>query len=188
MGSALETLCGQAYGAKQYHMLGVYMQRSWIVLFVVAVLLLPIYIFATPLLKLMGQPDDIAELSGSVSIWFIPQHFAFVFMFPIQRYLQSQLKNMVIAWLSVASLVLHIVLTWLFIVKLEMGLVGATITLDLAWWVPAIGQFLYVTCGGCPHTWTGLSRKAFRDLWPFLKLSVASGVMLWLVEHTTTHS
>ncbi|KAK9930372.1 hypothetical protein M0R45_027411 [Rubus argutus] len=33
MASALETLCGQAYGAKQYHMLGTYMQRSWVVLF-----------------------------------------------------------------------------------------------------------------------------------------------------------
>jgi len=180
MGSALETLCGQAYGAKKYHMLGVYMQRSWIVLFIVAILLLPIYIFATPILKLMGQPDDIAELSGSVSIWFIPQHFAFVFMFPIQKYLQSQLKNMVIAWLSAASLLLHIALSWLFIIKLEMGLVGAAITLDLAWWVPAIGQFLYVTCGGCPYTWTGLSKNAFRDLWPFFKLSIASGVMLCL--------
>ncbi|KAF3327033.1 Protein TRANSPARENT TESTA 12 [Carex littledalei] len=28
MTSALETLCGQAYGAKQYHMLGIYLQRS----------------------------------------------------------------------------------------------------------------------------------------------------------------
>ncbi|XP_019087346.1 PREDICTED: protein DETOXIFICATION 35-like [Camelina sativa] len=34
MGSALETLCGQAYGAGQVNMLGVYMQRSWIILFV----------------------------------------------------------------------------------------------------------------------------------------------------------
>lgn len=180
MGSALETLCGQAYGAKQYSMLGVYMQRSWIVLFLVAIFLLPIYIFATPILKMMGQPDDVSELSGSVSIWFIPQHFAFVFMFPIQIFLQSQSKNMVVAWLSAASLVLHIALSWLFITKLKLGLVGAAITLDLAWWVPAIGQFLYVTCGGCPHTWTGLSRKAFRDLWPFFKLSVASGIMLCL--------
>lgn len=32
MASALETLCGQAYGAKQYHMLGIYLQRSWIIL------------------------------------------------------------------------------------------------------------------------------------------------------------
>ncbi|CAK9169703.1 unnamed protein product [Ilex paraguariensis] len=63
MASALETLCGQAYGAKKYHMLGVYMQRSWIVLFACCLLLLPIYIFATPVLKLLGQPSDVAELS-----------------------------------------------------------------------------------------------------------------------------
>ncbi|CAL9114228.1 unnamed protein product [Musa textilis] len=32
MASALETLCGQAFGAKKYRMLGVYLQRSCIVL------------------------------------------------------------------------------------------------------------------------------------------------------------
>ena len=32
MASALETLCGQAYGAKQNHMLGIYLQRSCILL------------------------------------------------------------------------------------------------------------------------------------------------------------
>ncbi|KAK2458638.1 Protein DETOXIFICATION 16 [Trifolium repens] len=33
MGSALETLCGQAYGAKKYHMLGVHTQRAFFLLF-----------------------------------------------------------------------------------------------------------------------------------------------------------
>ncbi|KAI3974603.1 hypothetical protein MKX01_029593 [Papaver californicum] len=32
MASALETLCGQAYGAKQHRMLGIYLQSSWVVL------------------------------------------------------------------------------------------------------------------------------------------------------------
>ncbi|KAI4368477.1 hypothetical protein MLD38_017032 [Melastoma candidum] len=32
MGSALETLCGQAFGAGQIDMLGIYMQRSWVIL------------------------------------------------------------------------------------------------------------------------------------------------------------
>ncbi|KAL0357888.1 UNVERIFIED_CONTAM: protein DETOXIFICATION 32 [Sesamum calycinum] len=32
MGSAVETLCGQAYGAGQLEMLGVYLQRSWVIL------------------------------------------------------------------------------------------------------------------------------------------------------------
>nr|GEX08558.1 protein DETOXIFICATION 29-like [Tanacetum cinerariifolium] len=31
MGSALETLCGQAFGAGQVDMLGIYMQRSWVI-------------------------------------------------------------------------------------------------------------------------------------------------------------
>uniref|UniRef100_A0A0D6R1H8 Protein DETOXIFICATION n=1 Tax=Araucaria cunninghamii TaxID=56994 RepID=A0A0D6R1H8_ARACU len=180
MGSALETLCGQAFGARQYHMLGVYLQRSWIVLFVVSILLLPIYFYATPILKLMGQSDDIAQLSGMLAIWFIPQHIGYAFSLPLQRYLQSQLKNAVIAWMSGAAFLVHIVLSWLFIQKLEMGIVGAAITLNLSLWLPLIGQFLYVVCGGCPLTWNGFSREAFLDLWPFIKLSVASGVMLVL--------
>ncbi|KAG5617055.1 hypothetical protein H5410_016879 [Solanum commersonii] len=32
MGSALETLCGQAFGAGQIHMLGIYTQRSMVIL------------------------------------------------------------------------------------------------------------------------------------------------------------
>lgn len=108
MASALETLCGQAFGAQQYHMMGVYMQRSCIVVFAVAVLLVPTYIFATPILKLIGQSHDIAELSGAVSICLIPQHFAFVFVFTFQRYLQSQLKNMITAWIGAVALVIHI--------------------------------------------------------------------------------
>ncbi|KAJ6335467.1 hypothetical protein OIU78_012157 [Salix suchowensis] len=100
MASALETMCGQAFGAKRYHMLGIYMQRSWIVLFFCCFLLLPFYVFAAPLLKLLGQPDDVAELSGVVAVWMIPLHFSFAFQFPLQRFLQSQLKNQVIAWIS----------------------------------------------------------------------------------------
>lgn len=86
MASALETLCGQAFGAKKYYMLGVYMQRSWIVLFACCVLLLPLYTFASPFLKLLGQADDLAELSGVVSLWMIPLHFSFAFQFPLQRF------------------------------------------------------------------------------------------------------
>ena len=72
MGSALETLCGQAFGAGQIHMLGVFMQRSWIILTVTALFLTPIYILATLILKLLGQADDISDLAGQFSIWTLP--------------------------------------------------------------------------------------------------------------------
>ncbi|GMY28807.1 protein DETOXIFICATION 27-like [Fagus crenata] len=180
MASALETLCGQAFGAKRYHMLGIYMQRSWIMLFLCCFLLLPFYVFATPLLKLLGQPDDVAESSGVVACWLIPLHFSFAFQFPLQRFLQSQLKTIVIAWVSLAGLLVNVLTSWLFVYVWDFGLVGAALALDISWWVLVFGLYGYTVCGGCPLTWSGFSMEAFSGLWEFLKLSAASGVMLCL--------
>ena len=64
MGSALETLCGQAYGAGRLRMLGVYMQRSWVILLTTACLLVPIYIWSPPILEFAGQTTEISNLAG----------------------------------------------------------------------------------------------------------------------------
>lgn len=180
MASALETLCGQAFGAKRYHMLGIYMQRSWIVLFLCCFLLLPLYVFAAPILKLIGQTADVADLSGEVALWLIPLHFSFAFQFPLQRFLQSQLKTAVIAWVSLVALVIHVFISWLFVYKLQFGVVGIALNLDFSWWILVFGLLAYTICGGCPISWSGFSVQAFSGLWEFLKLSAASGVMLCL--------
>ncbi|KAI3992908.1 hypothetical protein MKX01_034258 [Papaver californicum] len=180
MASALETLCGQAYGAKRYYMLGIYLQRSWVVLTICAILLMPVYIFTTPILKLLGQPDDLAELSGLVTIWLIPLNFAFALQLPLQRFLQCQLKTPIIAWVCLGASLIHIFLTWLVVYKLGFGVIGAAATLNISWWIIVLGLFSYIACGGCPETWTGFSMEAFSGLWEFFKLSAASGVMLCL--------
>ncbi|KAI3689200.1 hypothetical protein L2E82_47151 [Cichorium intybus] len=180
MASALETLCGQAFGAKRYNMIGIYMQRSWIVLLFCCIITLPLYIYATPILKLLGQSDEVAELSGLAAIWLIPQHFSFAFLFPVQRFLQSQLKAPILAWVSLVILVIHILVSWLFTSVFEFGIVGTVVALDISWWLNFVGLFAYTIFGGCPLTWNGFSMEAFSGLWEFVKLSVASGVMLCL--------
>ncbi|KAF5807784.1 putative multi antimicrobial extrusion protein [Helianthus annuus] len=180
MASALETLCGQAYGAKQYHMLGIYLQRSWVVLLIGSILLLPLFIFATPILKLTGQPEEVAELAGKVAMWLIPMHMSFVFQFSLVRFLQCQLKTAVIGWVSGLALVLHLVVNCFFVYKYEFGVVGAAIMLDVSWWVSVLGLFVYAVFGGCRESWNGLSMQAFSGLWEFFKLSAASSVMLAL--------
>ncbi|XP_061988742.1 protein DETOXIFICATION 26-like isoform X2 [Rosa rugosa] len=180
MASALETLCGQAYGAKQYHMLGTYLQRSWVVLFLCAVLLLPLFVFATPLLKLMGQSEVVAEQTGLVALWLIPFHLSFPFQLTLQRFLQSQRKTGVIAWVSGGVLALHVFVSWVFVYELRIGIVGTALTIGFAWWLSVLGLFVYTVCGGCSETWTGFSAQAFVGLWDFFKLSLASGFMLLL--------
>lgn len=181
MASALETLCGQAFGARQYHMLGIYLQRSFIVLFICSILLIPLFVFATPLLKLLGQPTEVAEQTGVVALWLIPFHLCFPFQFSLQRFLQCQLKTAVIAWVSAAALLVHVLVSWVFVYKLRVGIVGIAITLDFSWWLSVLGLFGYVAFGGCPLTWKGFSTHAFTGLWDFFRLSLASGVMLLYV-------
>lgn len=166
---------------EQYHMLGIYMQRSWIVLFLCSILLLPMFVYAAPILKLIGQSTAVAEQTGLVAIWLIPLHFSFVFQFTLQRFLQCQLKTAVIAWVSGLALLVHVFVTWLFVYKLKVGLVGTAITLDFSWWLSVLGLFGYSVFGWCPLSWTGFSSQAFVGLWEFFRLSVASGVMLGYV-------
>ncbi|KAL0905140.1 hypothetical protein M5K25_027322 [Dendrobium thyrsiflorum] len=179
MGSALETLCGQAFGAGQVEKLGVYMQRSWIILLASAVLLCPIYIFATPILKLIGQQDDIAVAAGRFSIAIIPQVFALAINFPTQKFLQAQSKVGVLACIGFAAVLLHVALLSLFIYVFRWGILGAAAAFNISQWTVTVSQLVYVM-GWCRDGWTGFSWAAFRDLWAFVKLSLASAVMLCL--------
>ena len=47
-------------------------------------------------------------------------------------------------WISAVVLVIHAVFSWLLILILGYGLVGATIMLNLSWWVIVISQLLYI--------------------------------------------
>ncbi|KAK6922274.1 Multi antimicrobial extrusion protein, partial [Dillenia turbinata] len=180
MGSALETLCGQAYGAGQIDMMGIYMQRSWVILCATALILCLLYIFATPILKLIGQTEAISEAAGMLALWMIPQLFAYAMNFPIAKFLQAQSKMMVMALISAIALILHAVLSWLFMLKLGWGMVGAAVVLNGSWWFIVIAQLIYIFSGTCGKAWSGFSTKAFVNLWGFVKLSLASAVMLCL--------
>uniref|UniRef100_A0ACD5UEN2 Uncharacterized protein n=1 Tax=Avena sativa TaxID=4498 RepID=A0ACD5UEN2_AVESA len=180
MASALETLCGQSYGAKQYHMMGIYLQRSWIIVSTCAVLMLPIFLFTEPLLVLIGQDPRISAVAGIISVWYIPATFANVCNFTLQMYLQAQSKNIVTTYLAILNLGAHLFLSWLFTVKLHLGLAGVMASMVVAMWIPALGQLVFVLCGACPLTWTGFSSQALTGLFPTLKLSLSSGVMLCL--------
>ncbi|XP_020219435.1 protein DETOXIFICATION 21 [Cajanus cajan] len=180
MASALTTLCGQAYGAKEYDMMGVYLQRSWIVLFLTALCLLPLLIFTTPIMVILGQEKSIAEAAGTISLWSIPILFAYIVSFNCQTFLQSQNKNVIISFLAAFSIIIHLFLSWLLTIKFKLGIPGAMTSTILAYWIPNIGQLIFITCGWCPKTWHGFSFLAFKDLWPLVKLSLSSGVMLCL--------
>ena len=179
MSSATETLCGQAFGANQYHMMGIYLQRSWIVDAVVATILTCLFIFETPLFELLGQEEEVAIAAGNFSLWFIPILYFYVFTLTIQMYLQAQLKNMIVGWLSASAFVLPVLLSWIFVVKPNLGVPEALGAMIISTWSMVIGELVYIFGGWCPKTWRGFTTAAFTDIPPVVKLSISSGFMLW---------
>ncbi|XP_069142785.1 protein DETOXIFICATION 30-like isoform X2 [Solanum lycopersicum] len=47
-------------------------------------------------------------------------------------------------------------------------------------WFMVLAQFVYILCGTCGEAWSGFTFKAFENLWGFVRLSLASGVMICL--------
>jgi MATE family multidrug resistance protein len=181
MGSAVETLCGQAYGAQKYGMLGIYLQRSTVLLMATGIPLAVLYAFSKPILILLGESPEIASAAAVFVYGLIPQIFAYAANFPIQKFMQAQSIMAPSAYISAGTLLIHLVMSWVVVYKLGLGLLGASLMLSISWWIIVFAQFLYIVWSPrCRLTWTGFSWQAFSGLPDFFKLSLASAVMLCL--------
>ncbi|KAH0908959.1 hypothetical protein HID58_032280 [Brassica napus] len=164
MASALETLCGQAFGAKKYHIvLGLF--SSFVVFY-----------YYRHIFSQLRFSNFLANQTISLS---------FLVLSPFGPSLSISLslclsRFNVTAYSAAVSLVVHFLVCWLFVNGLKLGVVGTMATISISWWVNVFITLAYSVCGGCPLTWTGLSSEAFTGLWEFLKLSASSGVMLCL--------
>lgn len=160
-------------------MMGIYLQRSWIVDFLTLTIMLPLFLFGAPIFRLLGEEASIVQSAGYISWWFIPMIYNFVFTLTMQMFLQAQNLNSIVAWISIAQLIIHVPVSWLFVSHLEWGVNGAMGALCISSWFAAFAELGYIMGGWCPQTWAGFSAAAFKDLFPVIKLSISSGIMVW---------
>ena len=140
-----------------------------------------IYLLSEKILLLLGQSTAVATQAAIFVYGLIPQIFAYAINFPIQKFLQAQSIVGPSAFISAATLVVHLGLSWVAVYKIGLGLIGASLVLSLSWWIIVGAQFVYIVMSNkCKATWTGFRIEAFTGLWEFLKLSAASAVMLCL--------
>jgi MATE family multidrug resistance protein len=162
-------------------MLGIYLQRSTILLTITGFFLTVIYVLSEPILVLIGQSPRIASAAAIFVYGLIPQIFAYAVNFPIQKFLQAQSIVLPSAYISAATLVVHLILSWVVVFKIGLGLLGASLVLSFSWWIIVVAQFVYILKSEkCKRTWSGFSLEAFSGLPEFFKLSAASAVMLCL--------
>ncbi|KAG6587669.1 Protein DETOXIFICATION 16, partial [Cucurbita argyrosperma subsp. sororia] len=181
MASALDTFCGQSYGAKQYHMLGIYMQRAMFVLSLVSIPLAVIWANTGEILKLLGQDAQISAEAGKYAKCLIPCLFAHGLVQCLNRFLQTQNIVFPMMMSSGIAALLHIALCWVMIFKAGLETRGAALANSISYWINALILILYVKfSSSCSESWTGFSAQAFHNISYFLKLAIPSTVMVCL--------
>ncbi|XP_031110302.1 protein DETOXIFICATION 3-like [Ipomoea triloba] len=177
----LETLCGQAYGAQQYHKLSVYTYSAIISLFLVTMPISVLWIFMDKLLVLVGQEPSIAIEAKKYSLWLIPALLGGAIQKPLVRYLQTQSLTRPLLLSSLAALCFHVPVCWAMIFKLGLGNKGAAIAFSLANWLYIVILVVYVRySSSCEKTRAVPSMDSFRVIGQFFRLAVPSAVMVCL--------
>ncbi|XP_027095890.1 protein DETOXIFICATION 16 [Coffea arabica] len=181
MGSALETLCGQAYGAKQYRMLGIYTQRGMIVLLVLSIFLALIWFYTDHILIVLGQDQEISIEAGKFNRSMIPGLFAYALLQCINRFLQTQNIVFPMMMSSGITALFHVLLCWFLVFKTGFGNRGAALANGISYWVNVFLLTAYIKFSpACSSTWTGFSKEALLGIVSFIKLAIPSAIMICL--------
>lgn len=182
MSSALDTFCGQSYGAKQYHMLGIHMQRAMIILSLVSIPLAVIWANTGHILKFLGQDPSISDEAGHYALYFIPGVFAYGLLQCVVRFLQTQSIVIPMVLCAGVTTLIHIVVCWVLVFKTGLGVKGAALANSISYWLNFLFLAIYIKFSpSCVKTWTGLSKEALKDMLTFIKLAVPSAIMVWSV-------
>nr|XP_043615581.1 protein DETOXIFICATION 14-like [Erigeron canadensis] len=181
MASALETLCGQAYGAGQYRKLGYYTYGAIISLLLVCFPISVLWICIDKLLILLGQDPLISAEARKFSVWLIPTLFPYAILQLIIRYLLSQSLIFPMLWSSISVLVLHVPICWALVFKLGLGIVGAALAIGVSYTLNVIflGVYLY-NSKACEKTRVMCSQDVMTDIKEFFRLAIPSAIMICL--------
>ncbi|XP_038687660.1 protein DETOXIFICATION 16-like [Tripterygium wilfordii] len=181
LASALDTFCGQSYGAKQYHMMGIHLQRAMFVLLLVSLPLSIIWAYTEPILNVLGQDPDISREAGAYAQFMIPGLFAVALIQCISRFLQMQNIVYPVMLASVITTLIHIVECWILVFKTDLGTRGAALANSISYWINVLLLALYVKFSpSCSKTWKGFSMEALHNIPSFLRLAIPSAIMVCL--------
>ncbi|PON72284.1 Multi antimicrobial extrusion protein [Parasponia andersonii] len=183
MGSALETFCGQTYGAKQYHMLGVHMQRAMLVLTLMGIPIALLWFFTEQIFSGLKQDPKIAAGAGLYSRWLIPSIFPYGLLQCQIRFLQTQSITLPLLISSGITSLVHVFVCWLLVLRFDFGSKGAALSIAISYWTNVLILAVYINFSAAGRkTWTGFSKEGMKNLLNFLKLGVPSALMVCLED------
>ncbi|VFQ72975.1 unnamed protein product [Cuscuta campestris] len=179
LSGALETLCGQGYGAKLYRMMGIYLQTACIISFLSSVIISAVWWFSEHILVLLQQDPEIAKLSGLYLKFFIPGLFAYGFLQNLLRFMQTQRVVLPLVMSSIVPLTIQVGLTYVLVRFTSLGFAGAPLAASISLWLSFLMLAGYVLFSvKFKNTWEGFSSESFSYFFVTMRLALPSAAMV----------
>ncbi|OIW11546.1 hypothetical protein TanjilG_26912 [Lupinus angustifolius] len=181
LSGALETLCGQGFGAKEYQMLGIYLQASCIISLIFSIIISILWFYTEHILVLLHQSPDIARTAALYMKYFVPGIFAYGFLQNILRFLQTQSIVTPLVFLSAIPLLVHIVIAYALVHWTSLSFTGAPVAASISLWISVLLLAFYVMYAKkFNKTWEGFSLHSLHYVIEYLKLALPSAAMVCL--------
>ncbi|EGG22231.1 multi antimicrobial extrusion family protein [Cavenderia fasciculata] len=182
--NAMDTLISQSFGAKQFKLIGLTVQRAIIVSIVFNTLLSILWCFTGNILILIRQDPEIAMITQSYTIYMIPGLWFGCGLTILQKYLQTQGIMIPCILIGILFNLLNIVLNYLFINIMGFGVIGSSMATSIAktfGFFGLLGWIYHFKLHQSPiQTWFGFDKETFSldGLKQYLSIGVPSGLQL----------
>ncbi|CAK8568940.1 unnamed protein product [Lathyrus sativus] len=177
----MEPICGQAYGAKQWKILGLTLQKTTLLLLSTSIPISYLWLNMKNILLLCGQDQEISSTAQTFIMFSLPDLFFLSFLHPLRIYLRTQNITLPLTYCSAVSVILHVPLNFVLVVHFKMGVAGVAIA--MIWFNLNLLIFLWsfvFFSGVYKDSWVFPSMECLRGWSSLLKLSIPSCVSVCL--------
>ncbi|KAK0588342.1 hypothetical protein LWI29_038405 [Acer saccharum] len=177
----MEPICGQAFGAKRYKLLGLTMQRTILLLLLTSIPVAFLWLNMKKILLFCGQEEDIAHQAQIYILYSLPDLVAQSILHPLRIYLRTQSITLPLTCCATFAILLHIPINYLLVYVLDLGITG--IALSSVWThFNLVGSLIvYIIISGVyKKTWSGISLECLKGWKSLMNLAIPSCISVCL--------
>ncbi|RZC59026.1 hypothetical protein C5167_006319 [Papaver somniferum] len=177
----MEPICGQAYGAKKLHLLGLCLQKTILMLLSISVPIGFLWLNMKKILIFFGQDEDISSEAQLYILYTLPDLFLQSILHPLRIYLRSQSITLPLSYCATFAIILHVPINYFLVSYLGLGIRG--VALSGIWTnFNLVGSLIiYIIVSGVyKKTWNGLSSECLKEWQSLLNLAIPSCISVCL--------
>ncbi|MBA0718968.1 hypothetical protein Golax_006678 [Gossypium laxum] len=177
----MESICGQAFGAKKYTLLGITLQRTVLLLLASSLPISVLWMNMKKILIVCGQDESIANEAQRYLVYSVPDLLAQSLLHPLRIYLRTQSITLPLTCCAILSILLHVPINYFLVTHLKLGIKG--VALSGIWTnINLVGSLIiYILYFGVhKRTWGGFSMECFKEWKSLLNLAIPSCISVCL--------